>query len=189
MPLSYLFILHVHVKCHERRRGHLHMKMFSPPTSKKLSTPLALTIIYSHCRLKHLILVCFLLVLHKNLELEHPGSELAEQSTEGLGLSSVIRSLRHSGYMGLNLITRPVCRAKMLMYQLCRFIAFSMSCMQKGQPTKGNNALYLALLLLCAGDIEINPGPTNIITCKFMHNSLSPHSSQPVNIIDWLNAV
>ena len=34
-------ILHVQVKCHKSRRGHLHVKMFSPlPPSKKLSTPL-----------------------------------------------------------------------------------------------------------------------------------------------------
>ena len=39
--------------------------------------------------------------------------------------------------------------------------------MQKWKPTKGSNALYLALLLLCAGDIETNPGPTSNITCKF----------------------
>ena len=58
------------------------------------------------------LLLFFLLALHKNfLELHNqlPGSEPAEQlCTEGLGLSSVIRSLRRPGFMGLNLITRPV---------------------------------------------------------------------------------
>ena len=60
---------------------------------------------------KGLILFCFLLALHKNfLELQRPGSEPVEQEpTEGLGLGSVIRSLRRPGFMGLNLITRPVC--------------------------------------------------------------------------------
>ena len=61
--------------------------------------------------LKGLILFCFLLALHKNfLELQCSESEPAEQQpTQGLGLSSVIRSLRRPGFMGLNLITRPVC--------------------------------------------------------------------------------
>ena len=59
------------------------------------------------------LLLFFLLALHKNfLEIHDqlPGSEPAEQRcTEGLGLSSVSRSLRRPGFMGLNLITRPVC--------------------------------------------------------------------------------
>ena len=61
--------------------------------------------------LKGLILFCFLLALHKNfLELQSSESEPAEQqATQGLGLSSVIRILRRPGFMGLNLITRPVC--------------------------------------------------------------------------------
>ena len=71
----------------------------------------------SEMALKGLILFCFLFALHKNfleLQLQRPGCEPVEQQpTEGLGLGSVIRSLRHPGFMGLNLITRPVCIAKM----------------------------------------------------------------------------
>ena len=65
---------------------------------------------------KGLILFYFRLTPHKSyleLQLQLPGSEPVEQQpTEGLGLGSVIHSLRRPGFTGLNLITRPVCMVK-----------------------------------------------------------------------------
>ena len=61
---------------------------------------------------KGFILFFFLLALYKNFqELERPGNKPTarlQYSTEYLGLSSVIRSLRRTGFMGFHLYTRKV---------------------------------------------------------------------------------
>ena len=59
-----------------------------------------------------------------------------------------------------------------------------LTCIQKRRRSpKHTSAMYLALLLLCAGDIETNPGP---ITCKLIiqkhvhvHMMINVQASKP----------
>lgn len=62
---------------------------------------------------KGVLLFCFLFALYKNFqELERPKCypiATPQNPTEGLSLGSVFRSLRHPGFMGINLYTKKVC--------------------------------------------------------------------------------
>ena len=85
-----------------------------------------------------------------------------------LGLFSATRSLKRTGFKGFQLFTEkehfkvepPGTLSVYAYHQL-------LCCFQKRYSVVSHHGVYLTLLLLCAGDIEVNPGPSQK-SCKYL---------------------